>query len=77
MSVVPFDCVVSVLSPLISTSDCPILQGAIKMLTKLIEVHAEEVTDRHLAIIMPGLIRVRTKLPSYVTSNLRLQQYFL
>lgn len=58
MSVFPFYSVVNVLSPLIQTSNSPITQGAIKMLTKLIDVHPDEVSDEHLAVIMPGLIKV-------------------
>ncbi|KAF5301656.1 hypothetical protein FQA39_LY10703 [Lamprigera yunnana] len=53
----PFNAVISVLSPVIHTSSCPTIQGAIKMLTKLIEVHPLEVTDDHLASVMPGLIK--------------------
>lgn len=57
MIVFPFNSVVSVLSPLIHTSTFPTIQGAIKMLTKLIEVHPTDVTDDHLASVMPGLIK--------------------
>ncbi|XP_031328724.1 CLIP-associating protein-like isoform X4 [Photinus pyralis] len=57
MSVFPFNAIISVLSPLIHTSACPTIQGAIKMLTKLIEVHPLEVTDDHLGSVMPGLIK--------------------
>lgn len=58
MSIFPFDDVLNVLTPVIHTSGCPVLQGAIKMLTKFIEVHSKEVTDEHLSSIMPGLIKV-------------------
>lgn len=58
MGVFPFNTVVVVLAPLLQTSQYPYLQGAIKMLTKMVEVHPAEVTDDHLKSIMPGLIKV-------------------
>lgn len=58
MSVCPFNSIVITLGPLIQTSPYPPLLGAIKMLTKLIETNPIEVTDDHLALIMPGLIKV-------------------
>lgn len=58
MSQFPFDTVVNTLAPLIRTNPYPFLLGAIKMLTKLIESHPEEVTNDHLMCIMPGLIMV-------------------
>ncbi|XP_071053520.1 CLIP-associating protein isoform X4 [Onthophagus taurus] len=57
MSVFPFNLVVGVLTPLIQTSTYPKLQGAIKMLIKLIETHGNEITDEHLLQIMPGLVK--------------------
>lgn len=60
MSVFPFHTVLNVLITLIQTRPYPILQGAIKMLTKLVEMHPDEVTDDHLSSIMPGLIKVST-----------------
>lgn len=58
MSVFPFTTVVCVLSPLIHTSSYPTIQGAIKMLTKMVEMHPDDVTDEHLALIMQGLVKV-------------------
>ncbi|KAK9739077.1 hypothetical protein QE152_g9289 [Popillia japonica] len=57
MSVFPFTTVVCVLSPLIHTSSYPTIQGAIKMLTKMVEMHPDDVTDEHLALIMQGLVK--------------------
>lgn len=59
MGVFPFNTVLNVLAPLLQTSQYPSLQGVIKMLTKMVEVHPTEVTDDHLKSIMPGLIKVR------------------
>lgn len=59
MSVFPFNTVVNVLSPLIQTSTYPTILGAIKMLTKLIEMQPTEVIEDHLLNIVPGLIQVR------------------
>lgn len=57
MSIVPFHRVINVLMALINTRDnSPI--ASIKMLTKLVEAHADEVTDGHLKEIMPILIKV-------------------
>lgn len=58
MCVFPFNTVVNVLIPFIQTSPYPMIHGAIKMLTKLVEIHPEEVTDDHLLNIMPGLVKV-------------------
>ncbi|XP_072390555.1 CLIP-associating protein 1-A isoform X2 [Diabrotica undecimpunctata] len=57
MTVCPFESILSTLAPIIRTTSYPILLGAIKMLAKLIEAHPDEVTDDHLAKIMPGLIK--------------------
>lgn len=59
MSVFPFHTVLKVLVPIIQTDPYPSMQGAIKMLTKLVEVHPEEVTDEDLRNIMPGLVKVK------------------
>lgn len=59
MSVCPFDNIVTTLAPLIQTSSYPTVLGAIKMLTKLIETKPDDITDEHLASIMPGLIKVQ------------------
>jgi hypothetical protein len=59
MSVCPFNTIVTTLAPLIQTSPYPPVLGAIKMLTKLIETNPDDVTDEHLSMIMPGLIKVR------------------
>lgn len=58
MSIFPFHTVLNVLITLIQTHPYPLLQGAIKMLNKFIEMHPDEVTDDHLNSIMPGLIKV-------------------
>lgn len=58
MAVCPFDLVVHVLLPIIEIKEYPKIQGAIKMLTKLVEYHSSEITDEHLKKIMPGLIQV-------------------
>ena len=58
MSVCPFHTIVTTLAPLIQTSPYPPVLGAIKMLTKLIETNPTDVTDEHLSMIMPGLIKV-------------------
>ncbi|CAG9837434.1 unnamed protein product [Diabrotica balteata] len=57
MTVCPFESILSTLAPIIRTTSYPVLLGAIKMLAKLIEAHPDEVTDDHLAKIMPGLIK--------------------
>lgn len=62
MGVFPFNTVLNVLAPLLQTSQFPSLQGVIKMLTKMVEVHPTEVTDDHLKSIMPGLIKVSARL---------------
>jgi hypothetical protein len=56
--VLPPDVVIRVLNPLITTGEYPVNQGAIKMLTKLVEQKSKEVVEPHLAEIMPGLIKV-------------------
>lgn len=58
MGVCPFNTIISILAPLIRTNPYPFVLGAIKMLTKMIETNPSEVTDEHLAQIMPGLIVV-------------------
>lgn len=58
MSVCPFHTIAKTLAPLIQTDPYPQVLGAIKMLTKLIEANPDEVTDEHLAMIMPALIKV-------------------
>lgn len=58
MAVCPFDLIVKVLHPIVKTEPYPKNQAAIKMLTKLIEYHSNEITDKHLEVIMPGLIQV-------------------
>ncbi|GFG38732.1 hypothetical protein Cfor_02767, partial [Coptotermes formosanus] len=55
--VLPPDVVIRVLNPLITTGEYPVNQGAIKMLTKLVEQKSKEVVEPHLAEIMPGLIK--------------------
>jgi hypothetical protein len=67
--VLPPDVVIRVLNPLITTGEYPVNQGAIKMLTKLVEQKSKEVVEPHLAEIMPGLIKVI----SHIEINLRLQ----
>ena len=67
--VLPPDVVIRVLNPLITTGEYPVNQGAIKMLTKLVEQKSKEVVEPHLAEIMPGLIKVI----SHSEINLRLQ----
>jgi len=57
-TVLPPDVVIRVLNPLITTGEYPVNQGAIKMLTKLVEQKSKEVVEPHLAEIMPGLIKV-------------------
>ncbi|XP_050313911.1 CLIP-associating protein 1-A isoform X2 [Anthonomus grandis grandis] len=57
MVVCPFDTIVSTLGPLIRTSPYPEDLGAIKMLTKLVEANPDEITDKHLEHIMPGIIK--------------------
>lgn len=57
-TVLPPDVVIRVLNPLITTGEYPVNQGAIKMLTKLVEQKSKEVIEPHLAEIMPGLIKV-------------------
>lgn len=69
MTVFPFNTVLNVLMPLIHTSEYPSLQGALKMLTKLIETHPNEVTDDHLKEIMPGLIKVQNYKFNLMHSN--------
>ncbi|KDR12058.1 CLIP-associating protein 1 [Zootermopsis nevadensis] len=56
-TVLPPDVVIRVLNPLITTGEYPVNQGAIKMLTKLVEQKSKEVMEPHLADIMPGLIK--------------------
>lgn len=58
MTTCPFDTVVGVLKPLITTSEFPLNQAGIKMMTKLVEQHSNEITDEHLQEIMPILIQV-------------------
>lgn len=55
--VLPPDVVIRVLNPLITTGEYPVNQGAIKMLTKLVEQKSKEAVEPHLAEIMPGLIK--------------------
>jgi len=57
-TVLPPDVVIRVLNPLITTGEYPVNQGAIKMLTKLVEQKSKEVIEPYLADIMPGLIKV-------------------
>jgi hypothetical protein len=57
-TVLPPDIVIRVLNPLITTGEFPVNQGAIKMLTKLVEQKSKEVLEPHLADVMPGLIKV-------------------
>lgn len=57
MTTCPFDTVVGVLKPLITTSEFPLNQAGIKMMTKLVEQHSNEITDEHLQEIMPILIQ--------------------
>lgn len=80
LSVFPFNTVVNVLYPFIQTTSYPTIQGAIKMLTKLIEIHPEEVTDEHLSNILKGLIAVSLfiviiNLCIYVIINLLMFRY--
>lgn len=58
MSVFPFHTVVNTLSPLVQTSSYPRIDGAMKMITRLIDQHPNELTDDHLTSLMPGLIKV-------------------
>ncbi|XP_063217673.1 CLIP-associating protein 1-B isoform X2 [Bacillus rossius redtenbacheri] len=55
-TVLPPDIVIRVLIPLITTGDYPVNQGAIKMMTKVVESHPREVIEPHVASVMPGLI---------------------
>jgi hypothetical protein len=57
-TVLPPDVVIRVLNPLITTGEYPVNQGAIKMLTKLVEQKSKEVMEPHLGDVMPGLIKV-------------------
>jgi hypothetical protein len=57
-TVLPPDVVIRVLNPLITTGEYPVNQGAIKMLTKLVEQKSKEAVEPHLAEVMPGLIKV-------------------
>lgn len=57
-TVLPPDVVIAVLNPLITTGEYPVNQGAIKMLTKLVEQKSKEVIEPHLADIMLSLIKV-------------------
>ncbi|XP_065166997.1 CLIP-associating protein isoform X3 [Atheta coriaria] len=57
MSVFPFHTVVNTLSPLVQTSSYPRIDGAMKMITRLIDQHPNELTDDHLTSLMPGLIK--------------------
>ncbi|XP_023711938.1 CLIP-associating protein 2 isoform X7 [Cryptotermes secundus] len=56
-TVLPPDVVIRVLNPLITTGEYPVNQGAIKMLTKLVEQKSKEAVEPHLAEVMPGLIK--------------------
>lgn len=58
MTVCPFDLVANILDSVIKTDIYPRNQAAIKMLTKLVEHHSTEITDKHLEMLMPGLIQV-------------------
>ncbi|XP_063908195.1 CLIP-associating protein isoform X7 [Zophobas morio] len=69
MSVCPFHTIVTTLAPLIQTSPYPPVLGAIKMLTKLIETNPTDVTDEHLSMIMPGLIKSTDHLESAVRKS--------
>ncbi|XP_068894094.1 CLIP-associating protein 1-A isoform X5 [Tenebrio molitor] len=69
MSVCPFNTIVTTLAPLIQTSPYPPVLGAIKMLTKLIETNPDDVTDEHLSMIMPGLIKGTDHLESPVRKS--------
>ncbi|CAG9860441.1 unnamed protein product [Phyllotreta striolata] len=53
----PFNSIIAIVAPMISTSSYPVLLGAIKMMTKIIEAHPTSVTEEHLSKIMPGLIK--------------------
>jgi hypothetical protein len=57
-TVLPPSVVIRVLNPLITTGEYPVNQGAIKMLTKLVEQKSKEAVEPHLAEVMPGLIKV-------------------
>ncbi len=61
--VLPPDVVIRVLNPIIKTGDFPVNQAAIKMLTRAAE-HPENkaVVRQNLPDIMPGLLKVRSKL---------------
>lgn len=61
MAVCPFDLVAKVLDPVIKTDVYPRNQASIKMLTKLVEHHSTEITDKHLETLMPGLIQVKNR----------------
>ncbi|XP_017770144.1 PREDICTED: CLIP-associating protein isoform X3 [Nicrophorus vespilloides] len=69
MSVFPFDTLVNTLSPLIQTSTYPKIDGSIKMLTKMIDVHQADITDEHLTIIMPGLVKANENEESSVRKS--------
>lgn len=58
MAVCPFEVVVGVLNPLITTAEYPMNLAAIKMMTKLVEHHGTEICDEHLKDVMPRLIQV-------------------
>jgi D-serine dehydratase len=68
-TVLPPDIVIRVLNPLITTGEYPVNQGAIKMLTKLVEQKSKEVIEPHLADIMPGLIKVTDTVNSTSEQN--------
>lgn len=75
MTVIDFSVIVKVLGPLIRTSSYPTILGAIKMLTKLIEMQPNKVMDDHLKLIVPGLITVK-KLKNIPIGNVQLRFFF-
>lgn len=60
MVIFPLDKMINALAPSIQTGLHPI-QGSLKMLTILFEVHPDPISEQHLSQLMPSLIKVRNK----------------
>lgn len=58
MVIFPLEKIINSLAPTIQTSVYPAIQGSLKMLTILFEVHSDAIQDDQLDQLMPSLIMV-------------------
>lgn len=64
-----FHTMINTLAPIILTSSYPLVLGAIKMATKLIESNPQTLSDEYLQLIMPGLIKGTDHVESLVRKS--------